>query len=386
MWARGFPAEETRAAFSRAAELATASDNFSERFAAAHGQWAVALLRGELRSAQEMASSSLQEAEDAGRVIEAGVARRGLALISYFLGDFIGARTHGERALDACDLARDQETWARFGDDIGTVTMSCLAVTSWQLGEVERARELIDRAARRGAELHHAPSMATTLGWKSILEVIRGDAPAALVAAEALQALSREHGMAHWRAMAERTTGWAHGRLHDPSGGAAELTKALATLAGQGARLQRNVSEALLAEIEVETLGVESALARIEGVLTDADQAENRSDLTFIHRLRGNILLKRDPPDLSSAEDAYRIAIAIAKGQGARSYELLASLSLAKLYQSTARPVDAHAVLAPALEGFTPTPEMPEIGEAQALLESLARGSEGAIASKDQAT
>src|SRR5262249_36932429 len=133
MWSKGFTADETKAAFVRAAELATASDNFSERFPAAHGQWAVALLRGELRSAQEMASSSLQEAEDAGRAIEAGVARRGLALISYFLGDFISARTHGERALEACDLARDQETRVRFGDDIGTVTMSCLAVTCWQL-------------------------------------------------------------------------------------------------------------------------------------------------------------------------------------------------------------------------------------------------------------
>jgi tetratricopeptide (TPR) repeat protein len=328
----------------------------------------------------------LQEAEDAGRVIEAGVARRGLALISYFLGDFIAARTHGERALDACDLTRDQETLARFGDDIGTVTMSCLAVTCWQLGEVERARELIDRATRRSAELNHAPSMATTLGWKSNLEVIRGDAPAALVAAEALKALSREHGMAHWRAVAELTTGWAHGRLHDPSGGAAELTKAVATLAGQGARLQRNVSEALLAEIEVETLGVESALARIDGVLTDAAQAESRSDLTFIHRLRGNILLKRDPPDLSSAEDAYRTAIATAKEQGARSYELLASLSLAKLYQSMDRRADARAVLAPALEGFSPTPEMPEIAEAQALLERLGHRGDGAIPAKDPAT
>jgi hypothetical protein len=65
---------------------------------------------------------------------------------------------------------------------------------------------------------------------------------------------------------------------------------------------------------------------------------------------------------------------------------LLVSLSLARLYRSTARPDEAYAVLAPAFEGFTPTPEMPEIAEAQALLESLARGSEGAIASKGQAT
>ena len=105
-----------------------------------------------------------------------------------------------------------------------------------------------------------------------------------------------------------------------------------------------------------------------------------------LYRLRGDILLNRDLPGVASAEDAYRTAITIANEQGARSYVLLASLSLAKLYQSNARAGDAHAVLAPALEGFEPTPEMREIAEAQALLESLARGGEGAIASKDQAT
>jgi hypothetical protein len=71
-----------------------------------------------------------------------------------------------------------------------------------------------------------------------------------------------------------------------------------------------------------------------------------------------------------------------AQRQGARSYELLASLALAKLYQSTDRTADAHAVLTPALEGFSPTPEMPEIAEAQTLLESLARGGEEAILRK----
>ena len=61
-------------------------------------------------------------------------------------------------------------------------------------------------------------------------------------------------------------------------------------------------------------------------------------------------------------------AIAIAKQQGTRSFELRAALALAKLYQATGLPADAHAVLAPALEGFASTPEMPEIAEAQALL------------------
>ena len=64
-------------------------------------------------------------------------------------------------------------------------------------------------------------------------------------------------------------------------------------------------------------------------------------------------------------------AVAVAKQQGARSLGLQAALSLAKLYQSTSRPADAPAVLAPALEGFAPTNEMPEIAEAQALLVAI---------------
>ena len=88
--------------------------------------------------------------------------------------------------------------------------------------------------------------------------------------------------------------------------------------------------------------------------------------------MRGNILLKRDPANPAQAEEAFKTSVAIAKQQGARTFELLASLALAKLYQSTDRLVEAHAALAPALEGFSPTPEMPAIAKAQALLAALA--------------
>jgi hypothetical protein len=83
------------------------------------------------------------------------------------------------------------------------------------------------------------------------------------------------------------------------------------------------------------------------------------------------MLLKRDPASPAPAEEAFRTAVAVAKQQSTRSFELRAALALAKLYQSTARPVEAHAVLAPALEGFSTTPEMPQIAEAQALLAVL---------------
>jgi predicted ATPase len=92
----------------------------------------------------------------------------------------------------------------------------------------------------------------------------------------------------------------------------------------------------------------------------------------WIHRCRGEILLKRDPANTALAEDAFLTAIAVAQQRKARSFELRAALTLAKLYHSTDRPADAHAVLASAQDGFSPTPEFPEIAEAQTLLTALA--------------
>jgi predicted ATPase len=102
------------------------------------------------------------------------------------------------------------------------------------------------------------------------------------------------------------------------------------------------------------------------------ERTEYRAFEAELHRVRGEVLLLRDSSDPAPAEDALRCAIGIAKQQGTRSFQLRAALSLAKLYQSTGRPADAHAVLAPTLEGFSPALEMPEIAEAMLLSARLA--------------
>ena len=140
----------------------------------------------------------------------------------------------------------------------------------------------------------------------------------------------------------------------------------------QGNQVAAPYFHGLLAELEAKTRSPDSALTLIGQGLAIAEEIGAHLMEPYLHRLRGEILLRGEPAKSAAAEGAFRTAIAIAKQQGARSYELLASLSLAKLYQSTARPADAHAILAPALEGFAPTPEMPEIAEAQTLMERLA--------------
>ena len=118
--------------------------------------------------------------------------------------------------------------------------------------------------------------------------------------------------------------------------------------------------------------GVDRALAVLDEALVTSDRTGHRAFEAELHRARGEMLLKTDPANPAPAEEAFLTAIAVTKQQGTRSFELRAALSLAKLYQSTGRAADAHTVLAPALDGFAPTPEMPEISEAaQALLATL---------------
>ena len=179
-------------------------------------------------------------------------------------------------------------------------------MTIWQLGEVERARELIDEANRRAKELGHVPSMAHPLNWRSRLEILRGDAAAALSAAETLEGLCREHGMPYWRVKAELDAEWARGRLHDAAAGADGLRRALAAAADQGMMSDAWFYTALLAELEAKTLGADSALERIDEALVLAHQVDDRYDLPFPHLIRGEFLLKRDPADPAPAEEAFR--------------------------------------------------------------------------------
>jgi predicted ATPase len=127
--------------------------------------------------------------------------------------------------------------------------------------------------------------------------------------------------------------------------------------------------EAALAEAGAgETDG---GLRRLDDALAEAERTEERWYEAEMHRIRAGILLKRDPADTAAAEQSLQTAIAIAQSQNARSFELRAALSLAKLYRAANRGADAHAVLAPAVEGFPPTQPFPELTAAQTLLAAL---------------
>jgi predicted ATPase len=373
MWSKGFAAEETGAAFARVSQFAQPNQDARARSVAYYAQCLRGIMRGEYSQAREIADIFLREAEGSGHDTEAGAARRMLGLVLLNQGELQAARSALERALRDSASQGDGEAQFLFDwDTDGEASAAAyLALAEWHLGEVQRARLLIQRATHRAEKLGHVATIANVLFFKTLLENRRNDASATRLAADALLALTEEHGIKTFAEIGQVYANWAHGRLADRAAGAVGLRQALAANIAQGEKGGSPWLHSLLAELEAATRGPGYALTLIDQGLATAHEIGQRSTEPHLHRLRGEMLLRGNPADPVPAEEAFQAAVAVARQQGARSYELLASLSLAKLYQSIGRPADAHAVLAPALEGFSPTPEMPEIAEAQALLAAL---------------
>jgi class 3 adenylate cyclase/predicted ATPase len=375
MWSRGFGAEESNAAFIRAGELAAAVEDATERFTIYFGQWLGNIVRGELGFAREIAETFLREAERAARPTECGFGHWLLGTTCLRQGDFIEAQSNLVEALSIYDPERDREAAFRFGQDSGAAARVYLANTKWQLGEVGPARALVEGSVAHARETGHVPTLVNTYFHKVHFEIVRGDAGAARRDAEIVVELSQENALTLYAAWGAMQSAWASARLDGRQTGATELRQALAAITDQGIKMFVPFYQGLLAEIEDKD-DTEAALTRIYEALDLAGETGEHWSDAFLHRCRGEILLKRDPANTALAEDAFLTAVAIAQRQKARSFELCAALSLAKLYQSTDQGADAHAALAPALADFLPTPELPEIEQAQTLLAALAETDE----------
>jgi predicted ATPase len=338
-----------------------------------HAEFFRRFIRGDIASAHEIAEIFHRAAQSGGRSMERRVALRCLALSFVGQGAFQQARDHAIRALSGDFSEEDVEARRIFGFDHRIAATSYAALTTWLLGDLEEARELIERAVREGRDSAHAVTMVMAYAYWSLIEAIRGDAQAVLGASQTLIQVADQQRMPHYISAAKMFSYWAQGSLFDGEGGLTGLRQTLAGYLEAGNRFCAPFALALRADLEGMNGRMEDALASAEAGLSLAKETREHWSDSHLYRTKGRILLQCARGDPALAEDAFSSAIEVARQQGARSLGLRAGLSLAKLYRSTGRPHDAHAVLAPALEGFSPTTEMPEIAEAQALLGELSK-------------
>jgi class 3 adenylate cyclase/predicted ATPase len=370
--ARGYGAPETTEAFARAGESAFGDKDAPGRLAADYGRWAGSYVRGELSAMRAHAATFLGDVQARPDQPEAGVARRVAGVTHWFAGEYVQARETLEHALALFQPGRDDDLAFRFGHDEGVAAMLYLALTLWPLGDVGRAVSLVGDAEARMAGLAHIGSHANHRALAVVFELMRHDTFRAAMNGVELAQLAREHDLPFWRAFDGFLEGLATAQGSTASGGLEAMRRGIELLRDQNVLLFDGLVKIAFAEAEARAGDPERAVASLDEALATCERIGHRTFEAELHRVRGEMLLKRDPANAATAEEALQTAIAVAQRQGTRSFDLRAALALAKLYQSTGRPAEAHAVLAPALEGFSPTPEMPEIVETQVLLSQLA--------------
>ena len=320
---------------------------------------------------REAAELFLREATSRPDFPEALVAHRACGNTCVYFGDFAGAHDHFQKTVQLYDPARHGDFANRFGQDPRAAAEIFDALALWVLGQIDDSLRCADRALADAKASTHVPTMSYVYYFRALLGLIRGKSEAITADSQALADIVSRYDLPDFlagiAAFFQGSTGWLRG---EGEAGLAGMRRGIAIFRQQGMVYIVPSFEAALAEAEAGAGEVAAALRRLDDALADLGRTEQQWYEAETHRIRGEILLKRAPANTGAAEQSLQAAIAIAQSQKARSFELRAALSLAKLYRVAKRDADAHAVLAPAVEGFPPTRQFPELTEAQTLLGS----------------
>jgi predicted ATPase len=371
--ARGYGAPETTKAFARARDSTAGDKDAPGRLSADYGLWVGSFTRGELQSMRAHSADFLNDVQARPDSPEAGVAHRVAGATCWFAGEYREAKDHLERALAMFQPGRDDDLAFRFGQDQGTSAMAYLALVLLPLGEIERATSFMSRMSARIASLTHGNTIALGHMFAAQFALMHGGPMRGQANSRELVRIASAHDLAQFRAFGMFFDGWARTES-DLLGGLDGMRRGVDNLRVQNILIFDGLLKIALAKTEAEAGDPGRAMAILDGAVATAERTGHRPFEAELHRARGEILLKQNSANPAPAEEAFLTAIAVAKQQGARSFELRAVLKLAKLFQSTVRPAQAYGVLTPALKGFVQTREFPEIGEALEMIAAIEAG------------
>jgi predicted ATPase len=288
-----------------------------------------------------------------------------------YLGDLAAARRHFEEGLAPYVPERDRAKAARYGYDSCMAHHSWLGLVLWYQGLSDQALRHEEEAVAAARAASHPLSEAWALSFSAFVHHLRGEIALCLERADSAVALATQQMLPHFTAQAMVPFGWALVKRGQTEEGLARLRSAIDAHPrdNRGMRLR---SLTLLAEACLEAGRIEEGLSATQEGLVETEETEVRLYEAEFNRLEGELLLASKELDRSRAEAAFRKAIAIAREQGAKSWELRAATSLARLLARPGRREEARVVLAPVYGWFTEGFDTPDLKEAKALLDALA--------------
>jgi predicted ATPase len=293
----------------------------------------------------------------------------------FWMGVLLPAREHFEMAISLYDPDRHGPLRLRYGTvDNGVICLSYMAATLWYLGYPDQALKRLNEALTLAQALSHPQSLAWTAAFVGVLRQYRREARAAQEAADGAMELSAERGFTDFLARAAALRGWAMAEQGRNEQGIALIQEGLAGARATGSELYRPYFLCLLAEACLEAGRLDEGLSALTEALAAADEHEIRHYEAEMHRLKGELLLKQNDSNAAEARNCFERAIEVARKQSAKSLELRATVSLARLLAKEGRRGEARAMLAEIYGWFTEGFDTADLKDAKALLDELSIG------------
>jgi predicted ATPase len=280
------------------------------------------------------------------------------------------ARQHLEESI--AGYTPDQRHTLTFRQDPWVTCHYYGAWTRWLLGYPAQALARVQEVLALTHALAHPYSLANSWGYAAFVAQFRRDVPAVHEQAEAAVALSTEHGLPFWAPIGMSLRGWALAMQGQGEAGMVQVRQGIAAYRATGAALFVPYLWTLVAEVADHLGRTEDGLQALAEAHTLVEQQEERWWEAEICRLRGLLLLQQPGTPPAEAEAWLQRALDVARRQEAKSLELRAAMSLARLWQQQGKRAEAYALLAPLYGWFTEGFDTADLQEAQVLLEELA--------------
>jgi predicted ATPase len=378
MHVKGYAAPETKAASEQARLLIEQAEALGEPpedplllFSVLYAFWVANFVAFNGDVCRGLATQFLALAEKQRATVPLMIGHRLMGQSLLLTGDIAASRGHLDQTIALYDPALHRSLATRFGQDVGVVALSCRSIALWLLGYPEAARTDADDAISNAREMGQAATLMYAWSCASFLYTFFGNYAAAAAQAQEVVALAEEKGAPFWKAIGMMNQGNVLALTARASDATDMLISGIAAYRTTGATAWLPHHWPSLARAHAELGQFDDAWRCIGEAMTAAETTKEDWCEAEVHRVAGEIALMSPEPDAAKAEGYFERALAVARAQQAKSWELRAAMSLARLWRDQGKRDEAHDLLAPIYGWFTEGFDTLDLKEARALLDEL---------------
>ena len=377
---KGYAAPETKAAVERAHLLIEQAEALGEPpedplllFSVLYWFWGANFMAFNGDVMRELAAQFLAIAKKhtASDALMIGYRLSGSSLLS--TGNIIEGTAQYDKALALYDPVVHRPLAIRFGQDVRVATLCYRSMALWLLGYPEAGLADAQQAIGFARKTDHAATLMYALALVTYCSLFCGKYPTANALLDELALLADEKGASFWKACETVMRGTLFALTNKASDAVRVATTGIAAIRSTGttATLPWHLSH--LAQAYAELGEVDRAWHYICEAMSMIDTTNERWWEADVHRIAGDIALMLLRPNRPKAETHFERALAVARQQQAKSWELRAAMSLARLWRDQGKVQQARELLAPVYGWFTEGFDTRDLKEAKALLDDLAK-------------